>query len=77
MVNVAFFCGKSTGDRTWFATALQRDLALDCLRERAIARGLSVSAARAGIYAVDARWARVRGVSGVGHRLDESLAYVD
>ena len=48
-------------------------VAMEALRERAVAGGLSASAARAGIYGVTSRWSDVRDRSGVGHRLDESL----
>jgi hypothetical protein len=50
--NVAFYNRKPQGDRTWFASARARNVALRELRARAIAKGLSASAAQAGIYPV-------------------------
>lgn len=50
--NVAFYNRAPEGDDTWFASARARNVALRELRERAIADGLSKTAAQAGIYPV-------------------------
>lgn len=47
--NATFFPTRPEGTETWYATREARDLALDSLRERAIAAGMSEGAARAGI----------------------------
>lgn len=50
--NATFYNRSAEGDDTWFASARARNAALRELRARAIAKGLSASAAQAGIYPV-------------------------
>jgi len=51
--NVAYYPGPSAeGYAVWYASREARDEALDALRSDATARGLSATAARAGIYPV-------------------------
>lgn len=51
--NVAFHSGPAAeGYAVWYPTGAARDEALSALRSEAVARGLSRSAAQAGIYAV-------------------------
>jgi hypothetical protein len=58
--NAAFFPTRPEGAETWYADRADRDAALDALRNRAVAAGLSPSAARAGIYPIAARASVVR-----------------
>lgn len=55
IVNCAFFNRNPQGDETWYATRELRNAAIAKMRESAIARGLSASAAQAGIYPVKKR----------------------
>lgn len=50
--NTAFYNLRPEGDEVWYPTRPARDRALAALREHAIAKGLSKSAARAGIVAI-------------------------
>jgi hypothetical protein len=59
-VNCAFYNQRAEGDRRFFLSREERDESLNGLRERAIQHGLAESAAKAGIYPVEARWAVVR-----------------
>lgn len=58
--NVAFFNARADGDESYFATKAERDAALVGTRERAIARGLSETAARSGIYPITATKTELR-----------------
>lgn len=72
--NVAFFSTRPEGSRTYYGTRAERDAALVSLRERAIDRGLSVTAAECGIYPVRTRAAVVRRIADGHHvRLSDDL----
>ena len=73
--NCAFYNTRSDGDESWFATREERDASLSRLRETAVRNGLGVTAAKAGIYPIRARWSAVRSLRGVG--IEMSLDLVD
>lgn len=51
-VNCAYYNRRAEGDTTWFASAQERDSALERLRAKATSDGLGKTASRAGIYPV-------------------------
>lgn len=73
--NNAFFATRPEGTETWYATREARDAALAEVREHAIGRGLSRSAAQAGIYPIVETLAVLRREHDGHHvRCDDSLA---
>ena len=54
-VNLAFHARSADGDRSYFLTSAERDTHLARFRAHAIGCGLSVSAARSGIYPISTR----------------------
>ncbi|MFO0447373.1 MAG: hypothetical protein ACK52I_01570 [Pseudomonadota bacterium] len=58
--NVAFFNVRADGDESYFASKAERDAAITGTRERAIAHGLSETAARSGIYPITATKTELR-----------------